>query len=223
MNYDLLNTLIKRGETFEVRVGDPQKLADWVADVESFLISENKRTSEAAEFIKNIKFLSVNSSDIYNLVAYLKQLGKTIRVPQITKQNQIFVAMWFNDEMDSIYENGYLPIIQSLNYSAMRIDKKEYNDSIMNEIYKEIPNSIALIADLTNNRGGVYHEAGIARGLKLCGHTIELIFTCRKDFFTNPATKPHFDVQGNNIIVYFDVKELKEKLGKRLQETIKKR
>jgi len=221
VNTDVLHVLIENGEDTMALLDDPQKLADWVAEAESFLTTEEKLTSDAKNFIKNIKFHGLQSRDVYNLIAYLKRLDKSIQLPTITKRNQIFVAMWFNSDMDSIYDKGYKPIIQSLNYSAMRIDRKEYNDSIMNEIYREIPNSVALIADLTNNRGGVYHEAGIARGLKLCNHPIELIFTCRKDYFADSVTKPHFDVQGNNIIVYSDVEDLKKKLCTRIQETIK--
>ena len=53
------------------------------------------------------------------------------------------------------YEEVYKPVIQSLNYVAMRIDEKQFNGSIIGEITSEITNSIALIADLTGNRGGV--------------------------------------------------------------------
>jgi len=224
VNRDTLDELIVRGDSYEIRMDDPQKLADWVADVEAFLLSINKLTSKAKDYIKKIKIHGqMSSTNIYNLIAYLKQLSKSqeLQPPTPTKRNQIFVAMWFGAEMDKFYEEGYEPAIQSMNYTAMRIDRKQFNDSIIEEIWKEIGNSIVLIADLTNNRGGVYFEAGIARGVKLCGGEISLIFTCRKDYFDNPDTKPHFDVQGNNILIYADVDDLKRKLETRIKETIR--
>ena len=63
--------------------------------------------------------------------------------------------MMFSAETDFTYEEVYKPVIQSLNYVTMRIDEKQFNGSIIGEITSEITNSIALIADLTGNRGGV--------------------------------------------------------------------
>ena len=71
---------------------------------------------------------------------------------------------------------------------------------------------------MTGNRGGVYYEAGIARGLQLCNHPIKLILTCQQDFFVNE--KVHFDVSGDNIILYKNDEELKEKLEKRLTSVL---
>ena len=129
------------------------------------------------------------------------------------KRNQIFVAMMFAEETASTYENVYKPVIQSLNYSAMRIDEKQFNGSIIGEITAEITDSVALIADLTGNRGGVYYEAGIARGLQLCNHPIKLILTCKQSFF---------DVSGDNIVLYANDVDLKQKLAKRLQAVLSK-
>lgn len=80
--------------------------------------------------------------------------------------------------------------------------------------------SIAVIADLTGNRGGVYYEAGIARGLQLCNHPLKLILTCQKDFFDKESV--HFDLRGNNIVLYQDIKDLKEKLSDKLKNILTK-
>ena len=127
--------------------------------------------------------------------------------------------MRFSDDLKTFYNDGYKTVIQSLNYSAMRIDEKDFTGSIISEITKEIPNSVALIADLTGNRGGVYYEAGIARGLQLCKHPIELVLTCHKEFFDNE--KVHFDVSGDNILLYNNVEDLVAKLTKRLRVVLK--
>lgn len=191
---------------------------EWVYNVEAFLQETKSSTKEASTLIKSIKFQGDEFQYCANLVAWLRQLYKrkydSIELPPITKRNQIFVAMMFSDDMSSIYENGYKTVIQSLNYAAMRIDEKEYIGSIINEITSEIANSVALIADLTGNRGGVYYEAGIARGLAMCNHPIKLILTCNREFFN--SEKVHFDVSGDNILLYDNCADLTEKLRTRL-------
>lgn len=192
---------------------------EWVYEVETFLEDTKNVSEEAKELIRGIKLQGDNFQRCDNLVALLRQLYKKkydkITVPPITKRSQIFVAMMFSAETDKIYEKVYKPIIQSMDYVALRIDEKQFNGSIIKEITTEITDSIAMIADLTGNRGGVYYEAGIARGLQLCNHPIKLIFTCRRDFFDNE--KVHFDVSGDNILLYNDDEDLNNKLKMRLQ------
>lgn len=208
-------------ETLKKLIDNPKQpnVSEWVYEVEAFLQEINERNSEAKELIYGIK----NQGDAFqrceNLVALLHQLYKKkydkVSIPLITKRNQIFVAMMFAEETASTYEQVYKPVIQSLNYSAMRIDEKQFNGSIIEEITAEITDSIALIADLTGNRGGVYYEAGIARGLQLCNHPIKLILTCKRSFFD--TEKVHFDVSGDNILLYENDVDLSQKLLKRLE------
>ncbi len=197
-------------------------VSEWVYEVEAFLENINESDAEAWTLIDGIKKQGAAFNRCENLVALLRQLYKRkydeITLPPIKKRNQIFVAMMFSDVTDSAYENVYKPVVQSLNYSAMRIDEKQFNGSIIGEITTEITDSLALIADLTGNRGGVYYEAGVARGLQLCNHPIKLIFTCSRAFFD--GEKVHFDVQGDNIILYTDEIDLKNKLTVRLQAVL---
>lgn len=194
-------------------------VSEWVYEVETFLVDTKNVSEETKELIRGIKLQGANFQRCDNLVALLRQLFKKkydkITVPPITKRSQIFVAMMFSAETDKIYEKVYKPAIQSMDYVALRIDEKQFNGSIIKEITTEITDSIAMIADLTGNRGGVYYEAGIARGLQLCNHPIKLIFTCRRDFFDNE--KVHFDVSGDNILLYNDDDDLNNKLKMRLQ------
>ena len=199
-------------------------ISEWVYEVEAFLEEINGNSKEARTLIDGIKKQGDAFGRCENLVALLRQLYKkkydTIFIPVITKRNQIFVAMMFSEETASTYEQVYKPVIQSLNYSVMRIDEKQFNGSIIGEITAEITDSVALIADLTGNRGGVYYEAGIAKGLQLCNHPIKLILTCKRSFFDNK--KVHFDVSGDNIILYDSDEDLRQKLLKRLQVVLDK-
>lgn len=197
-------------------------VSEWVYEVESFLKENNELNQEAKSLIHEIKGMGVHFNNCNNLVAFLHQLYKRkydrVTLPPITKRNQVFVAMMFSDKTDLIYENAYKPVIQAMNYSIMRIDEKEFEGSIINEIQTEITDSVALIADLTGNRGGVYYEAGIARGLQMCNHPIKLVLTCNKEFFH--TQKVHFDVSGDNILLYNDIEELKIKLKTRLEAVL---
>lgn len=197
-------------------------VAEWVFNVESFLKEIEDGTKETSEYIEKIKQFGDKFQYCENLVAWLRQLYKrkydSIEVPPITKRNQIFVAMMFSDETNDVYQNCYKKVIQSLNYACMRIDEKDFTGSIISEITSEISDSVAIIADLTGNRGGVYYEAGVARGLQLCNHPIKLILTCKQDFFNKE--KVHFDVNGDNILLYNDTSDLIEKLNKRLQTVL---
>ncbi len=193
-------------------------VSEWVYEVEAFLDEIKESNEEAWILIDGIKRQGDAFHRCENLVALLRQLYKRkydkISIPPIMKRNQIFIAMMFSDKTNVFYEEAYKPIIQSLNYSVMRIDEKEYTGLIIEEIQTEITDSVALIADLTGNRGGVYYEAGIAKGLQLCNHPIKLILTCEKHFFD--TERVHFDVSGDNILLYTSVDDLKNKLKNRL-------
>ena len=127
-----------------------------------------------------------------------------------------FMAMWFDDTMEKVWEKGFeLGIIQA-GYEPMRISNKHHNNNIVDEIIAEIRRSRFVVADLTHRteegvRGSVYYEAGFAHGLN-----IPVIFTCRK------GCKVHFDVQQYNCIFWQEDKleELQENLTNRITGTI---
>lgn len=132
---------------------------------------------------------------------------------------QAFVAMWFSDEMTSAYDQGIVPAIQAAGYKPMRIDRKEHNNKIDDEIIAEIRRSRFVVADFTcgmmrNNggmtavpRGGVYYEAGFAQGLG-----IPVIWMCSEDHIDHV----HFDTRQFNHITWKTPDELREKLRNRI-------
>ncbi len=128
---------------------------------------------------------------------------------------QAFVAMWFDDSMQEAYEKGIASGIRSAGYKPVRIDGKEHNNKIDDEIIAEIRRSRFLVADFTQGetgaRGGVYYEAGFAHGLN-----IPVIFTCRKD----ALGKVHFDTRQYNHIAWETHEELSERLSQRISATI---
>lgn len=212
-----LEELIENGSRLSFNSTNKQGISDWAFEVENYLKKNSRLSPDSKKWIANVKRYGFDFSDGYNLISYLKSLGPSIKLPDITERNKIFVAMWFDKKMEEYYLEGYKLVAQDNNYSCNRIDEKQYDGSIIEQIKTEISNSAILIADLTGNRGGVYYEAGIAKGLSMCGHPIRLILTCRSDYFYS-ENRPHFDVSGDNIIVYSDVNDLKSKLDTRIRE-----
>lgn len=124
---------------------------------------------------------------------------------------QAFVAMWFESLLDKAYREGMQKAIEAAGYSAVRVDLKEHNEKICDTIVAEIRKSRFMVADFTGHRGGVYFEAGFAKGLGM-----EVIWTCRED----EIEKTHFDTRQYNHIVWKDEKDLFEKLRRRIEATI---
>lgn len=128
--------------------------------------------------------------------------------------NQAFVAMWFNEEIREVYENGLRPALLQTGYIPMRLDFDEHNEKIDDKIIAEIRKSGLLVADFTKQRGNVYFEAGFALGLG-----IPVIWTCRD----TDAENLHFDTRQYNHIVWSNADDLKEKLINRIEATLPNR
>ena len=99
--------------------------------------------------------------------------------------------MWFSEEVTPLWTQVIEPAIRSSGYEPMRIDSKQHNGKIDDEIMASIRSARFVVADFTGNRGGVYYEAGFAHGLGL-----PVIFMCRQD------DELHFDVRQYNCIFW---------------------
>lgn len=144
--------------------------------------------------------------------SYLAELNKMNHDSQLG-----FCAMWFDSALNQVWINAIEPAIQGAKYQAKRIDKHDHIEGVVDEILALIRRSRFIIADLTGNRGGVYYEAGFAKGLG-----IPVIFTCEKKQFNDSKVKVHFDVQHFNILLwdYDNYGEFKIKLQNRIGATI---
>lgn len=130
-----------------------------------------------------------------------------------TDSSKAFVAMWFDESMDEVWENAIEPGIEDAGYEAVRIDRKEHLNKIDDEIIAELRRARFVVADFTQGddgaRGGVYYEAGFAQG-----RSIPIIFSCRAD----AIEKVHFDTRQYNHIVWKTEKpeEFRDRLTKRI-------
>jgi len=124
---------------------------------------------------------------------------------------QAFVAMWFDPELDEAWLKGFKEGIERSRYfRALRVDNVQHNQKIDDRIVAEIRRSGLVVADFTGQRGGVYYEAGFARGLG-----IPVISTCRED----EKDKLHFDTRQYNHIIWRTPADLAYQLHDRISAT----
>ena len=147
-------------------------------------------------------------------------LGARIHVEEILGElglsRQAFVAMWFHDSMDGVYEDGIKPAIEAAGYEAVRIDQQDFVGPVVDEIMAKIRKSRFVVADFTTGkkagaRGGVYYEAGFAQGLG-----IDVIHTCRK----GSEQDLHFDTSHLNHLIWEDAEDLRCRLQKRIEAVL---
>jgi len=116
---------------------------------------------------------------------------------------QAFIAMSFSENMKSIFTNAIKPAVKEAGYDPYKVDMEPHSDRIDAKIITEIKNSRFLIADVTEQKRGVYFEAGYALGMG-----IPVIWSVRKDDLNNI----HFDTRQYNHIVWETEEDLREKL-----------
>ena len=116
------------------------------------------------------------------------------------RKDSCFVAMCFNEELNIVYDQCIVPACHEAGYEPVRVDRENYNGDITDRIISQIRTTAFTIADMSGYRGGVYYEAGFARGLGK-----EVILTCTKEWFDGDPKenkKVHFDINHLNIIVW---------------------
>ena len=105
------------------------------------------------------------------------------------QSEEVFVAMSFSPEMTSAYERGLQVGIERAGYVPIRVDRTEHVNRIDDEIVARIRRAAFVVADFTDQKSGVYFEAGFALGLNL-----PVIWSCREDDIDNL----HFDIRQYN-------------------------
>ena len=129
---------------------------------------------------------------------------------------QGFVAMWFDDSLNKVYDCGIKPAIEAAGYEPVRIDRKDFLGKVDDEIMAQIRQSRFVVADFTTSpecgaRGGVYYEAGFAQGLG-----IDVIHTVRQDCMADV----HFDTNHINHLIWEDAEDLRMKLQFRIERVL---
>lgn len=165
----------------------------------------------ATYLVQNRKFLQDADGGYFTITpdgwSYIHSL-----IHALAPGNLGFVAMWFDKSMDEV-NVAIQEAIQMAGYAPLRIDGKEHNNKIDDEIVAAIRRSKFVVADFTGHRGGVYFEAGFAAGLG-----IPVIWMCRDD----ELGKVHFDTRQYNHIVWRndDLPTMKKSLQRRIEAAI---
>jgi nucleoside 2-deoxyribosyltransferase len=107
--------------------------------------------------------------------------------------DQVFVAMSFAPELKSAWEQGIRPALTKAKFRPYRIDVEPHIERIDLKIITEIKNSKFMVADVTQQRPGVYFEAGYAIGIGL-----PVLWSVREDDKDNV----HFDTRQYNHIIW---------------------
>ncbi len=128
-----------------------------------------------------------------------------------SEKSQAFVAMSFDPAMRGIYTDAIARGIEDAGYRPYRVDSTPHLDRIDVKIIAEIRASRFLVADVTQQKAGVYYEAGFAHGLG-----IPVIWCVREDDLPNV----HFDTRQYNHILWREVPELRDKLKNFILATI---
>jgi hypothetical protein len=114
-----------------------------------------------------------------------------------------FVAMSFSKEMHDVWLKGLKPGIAAAGYEAHRVDSDPHIGRIDLKILGDIRQSRFVVADATEQKQGVYYEAGFAEAL---GKSV--IWTVRAD----EITKVHFDTRQFAHVLWETPQELAAKL-----------
>lgn len=119
-----------------------------------------------------------------------------------------FIAMSFGEEMTSIRDSIKQAIVDT-GYKPLIIDEihVDADKTINDEIIASIRKSKFCISDFTEQKDGVYFEAGFALGMGL-----KVIYTCHEKWFK----KSHFDTNHFPHIIYKDSDDLYQKLKNKI-------
>ena len=180
-------------------VGEP---IDWpnfaaVDDVAASCAAESKHEVRMLlKYLRELHFTAPEGGRNLTMTAQGYQRIAELEMEGIDS-NQVFVAMWFDESVNNVYDDAIKRAIEEAGHTPYRVDKPSHEDEgtyemkVCDRIEVEIRRSRLVIADFTHGkegaRGGVYYEAGLARGLG-----IPVIWTCREDMLKD---KLHFDTR----------------------------
>ena len=156
---------------------------------------------------------------ILDLVAASRALGQTgidtvSSAPARYRPGSAFVMMSMDKSRPELTDvaDTVKQVFEQFDIAAVRADDIEHEDVITTRILGEIETAEFLFADLTGKRPNVYYEVGYAHALKR-----------RVILFRRAGTGLHFDLAGYNCPEYENLRDLREKLLRRLEHATNRR
>jgi len=181
-----------------------------------------KNLSEVYFYIKELATLGLAKIELnveYHPIAFqltLEGLNYANKLIEGNESNICFVAMSFDEDLNNVYneaikiaieENGFKPLIIK---NEILPSDVTINDGIIAAIKK----SKFIIADFTQNKRGVYFEAGFA-----LGRGLKVIYTCKNE--ANEINGLHFDTSHYQHLFWDDIEDFKNKLKVKIEAFIK--
>ena len=143
-------------------------------------------------------------------LAWLRE--KAVPIPDMEKKVKAFVAMSFREEEEPALVDYFTAMRRAVEATKLpielvRMDLKDGDYEISQEIMDCIDEADILIADFTLNSRNVYFELGYARGRK-----------CRVIQSARKGTQLEFDIRNWRTVFYRNATELEQKLAPALTE-----
>ncbi len=128
--------------------------------------------------------------------------------------SNVFIAMWFSKKT-RILREAIKASVKEAGYEPILADERDYTGNIMDFVLSNIRQSRFVIADFTAEpeivdgielgiakieggvRGGIYYEAGFAKGLGL-----DVIHLCKSERYSK--NRLHFDIEQDNTMFWKD-------------------
>jgi ADP-ribose pyrophosphatase YjhB (NUDIX family) len=117
----------------------------------------------------------------------------------------VFVLMPFSKAWDRIYDDGIRPACNDAGYTCARVDDQFFIGTILQQIYDQIAQADAIVADVTTCNPNVFYELGWSHA---CGKKTICLIKKR-----HPIP---FDLTQYRHIQYTDSKNLRRQLAKEL-------
>lgn len=206
---DKINSIIRFLAKGTKQIGNPVNIG---GKCRTFYLKNEGELNTLIDWMKNmglVKWQTVPTGVILEAEGW--QRYDRMRKTNITSK-QVFIAMSFDEDLNEVFIDAIEPACLECGFEARRVDSEEHNEKICDRIIAGIRESRFIVSDFTQNKQGVYFEAGYAQGMGL-----PVIWTCRED----DKDVIHFDTRQYNHIIWKDPEDLKKKLIDRIKATIK--
>jgi hypothetical protein len=140
-----------------------------------------------------------------NLKITLAGLTELMTIRENRDSRYCFVAMSFDKTLRHIFDDGILPALTETGFLSFIVSDTQFDAerTINDEIIAGLKKARFTIADFTQQKLGVYFEAGYA-----LGRGQKVIYTCSRSDFD----KSHFDVNHFQHIIWESTEDLKKQL-----------
>jgi hypothetical protein len=101
------------------------------------------------------------------LQAELQETKTRSRPPEVSKvEKLIFAAMPFAPQYEDVFFVAMSYAAEQVGAVCDRVDRREFQGNVVDEIHRMIRKSVAVIVDLSESKPNVLYEAGYAHALK---------------------------------------------------------